>query len=181
VNPSASDGSAHTARPGAFETVTASGLEHAGRAAIAMCTRSRHAGLGCAGRSADALAEQLRAVSERAGLPVRVIGHSRGGQFARVAARRALDRHQVEVAALVTLGAPFDLYGLRWSLLAQAAALSIAGSLGAPGLATLGCLRGRCCAAFRDGLRAPWPSEVPFTSIYARGDRAVPARASIDR
>lgn len=137
------------------------------------------AGLGCAGHTVDALTAQLHALADRTGAPVRVVGHSRGGQFARVAARRALDQG-IDVAALVTLGSPFDLYGLRWPLLAQAAALSLAGSLGAPGLATLGCLRGSCCAAFRAGLRAPWPAMVPFTSVYSHRDRAVPAAASID-
>ncbi|GAA4735650.1 hypothetical protein GCM10023199_10990 [Actinomycetospora chibensis] len=134
------------------------------------------AGLGCAGRAADALTEQLHVAAERSGTPVRVIGHSRGGQFARVAARQALDAG-VDVAALVTLGSPFDLYGLRWPLLAQATALSLVGSLGAPGLASLACLRG---PSFRAGLRARWTPEVPFTSIYSPHDRAVPASSSID-
>jgi pimeloyl-ACP methyl ester carboxylesterase len=118
--------------------------------------------------------------AERTGAPVQVVGHSRGGQFARVAASRADVRAGAHVAGLVTLGAPFDLYGLRWPTLAQAAAVSAAGSLGVPGLATLRCLRGGCCAAFRAGLRASWPREVPFTSIYSRADRAVPWRSSHD-
>ncbi|WP_433781300.1 esterase/lipase family protein [Actinomycetospora sp. CA-101289] len=138
------------------------------------------AGLGCAGRAAEALADRVIETAERTGAPVQVVGHSRGGQFARVAAARADVRAGAHVAGLVTLGAPFDLYGLRWPTLAQAAAVSAAGSLGVPGLATLACLRGGCCAAFRAGLRAPWPRDVPFTSIYSRSDRAVPWRSSHD-
>ena len=138
------------------------------------------AGLGCAGRAAEALADQLIGTAERTGAPVQVVGHSRGGQFARVAASRADVRAGAHVAGLVTLGAPFDLYGLRWPTLAQAAAVAAARGLGVPGLATLGCLRGGCCAAFRSGLRAPWPLDVPFTSIYSRADRAVPWRSSHD-
>jgi len=138
------------------------------------------AGLGCAGDASDALADRLIEVADRAGRPVQVVGHSRGGQFARVAARRADVVDGGHVAGLVTLGTPFDLYGLGWSVMAQAAAVSAAGSLGAPGLATLGCLWGPCCAGFRSGLRAPWPGQVPFTSIYSRRDRAVRWTASID-
>ena len=40
--------------------------------------------------------------------------------------------------------------------------------------------RRRCCAAFRDTLRAPWPNEIGFTSIYSRSDGAVPWRSSHD-
>jgi hypothetical protein len=41
------------------------------------------------------------------------------------------------------------------------------------GLRSEGCMTGACgCRAFRD-LAAPFPPEVPLTSIYTRGDGAV--------
>jgi triacylglycerol lipase len=132
------------------------------------------AGMGCAGRSVEALSTAVARTADDAGAPVRLVAHSRGGQFARVAARR----DGAPVRALVTLGSPFDLYDMSLAVLVQAALVATAGSLGAPGLARLGCLRGTCCEEFRDGLRRRVP--VPFTSIYSRSDRAVPWRASAD-
>jgi hypothetical protein len=82
------------------------------------------------------------------------------------------------VRSLVTLGTPFDLQRMRVPLLAAATFVGAVGSLGFPGLATLSCLRGPCCAEFRDALRAP--VAVPFTSVFTRGDQVVPWEASVD-
>ncbi|MCO1656982.1 hypothetical protein [Pseudonocardia humida] len=128
-------------------------------------------GTGCGGRSV----ERLRAVIERAdeGDGVRVVAHSRGAQFSRVATVGG-----APVRALVALGAPFDMARMSPSMIAAATAIGAVGSLGLPGIATLDCMRGPCCAEFRDALRAP--VQVPFTSVYTRGDRVVPWRASLD-
>lgn len=134
------------------------------------------AGLGCAGSSVDALRAHTVATAEHAQAPVWLIGHSRGGQFARAVAG-AVPGH---VAGLITLGTPFDLYGLGLPTLAAAAMVTAAGTVGVPGMATLRCLTGSCCRDFRATLRRPLPDGLPFTSIYSRGDRTVPARASID-
>lgn len=134
------------------------------------------AGLCCAGSSVDVLCTHVVAAAERARSPVWLIGHSRGGQFARAAAG-AVPGH---VAGLITLGAPFDLYGLGLPTLAAAAVVTAAGTLGVPGMATLRCLTGSCCREFRAALRRDLPAGMPFTSIYSRGDRSVPAYASID-
>lgn len=151
-------------------------LDHLGYDVVAFTTGS---GIGCADRAADALATRLREVAAAAGgAPVRLVGHSRGGQFARVAAGRVHD--DVNVDGLVTLGTPFDPIGGRWPVLAHVSAAAVAGSLGVPGLLTWGCLYGRCCAQYRKETRAPWPVEVPFTSIYSRRDAAVPTSSSID-
>ena len=134
------------------------------------------AGMGCAGEAADLLTGLIEDRAERTGRPVRLVAHSRGGQFARAATARVPRR----VAALVTLGTPFDLFGLSWPLLTAAATVSALGSLGVPRLARLECLVGPCCARFRTSLRGPWPDGVAFTSVYSSTDRSVPARASQD-
>jgi palmitoyl protein thioesterase len=128
-------------------------------------------GTGCGGRSVA----QLREVVERVdtGDGVRVVAHSRGGQFSRAAIAGG-----APVRNLVTLGSPFDMFRMSPPLLAAATFMGAAGSLGFPGLATLACLRGPCCAEFREALRAPVP--VPFTSVYTRGDRIVPWQSSVD-
>ncbi len=134
------------------------------------------AGMGCAGSTVEALRAHTVAAAERTRSPVWLVGHSRGGQFARAVAGAAPGH----VAGLVTLGAPFDLYGLGLPTLAAAAMVTAAGTLGVPGMATLRCLTGSCCREFRESLRRPLPDGMPFTSIYSRGDRTVPAHASID-
>ena len=58
--------------------------------------------------------------------------------------------------------------------------VTAAGTLGVPGMATLRCLTGSCCRDFRAALRRDLPAGMPFTSIYSRSDRSVPAHASID-
>lgn len=128
-------------------------------------------GTDCGARSVDRLRRVVERVDDGDG--VRLVGHSRGGQFARVVTASG-----APVRALVTLGSPFDLLRMSAPLLAAGVVLGAVGSLGAPGIATLGCLRGRCCAEFRDALRTPVP--VPFTSVYTRGDRVVPWRSSVD-
>jgi pimeloyl-ACP methyl ester carboxylesterase len=143
-----------------------------------VATVTSAAGLGCAESAVDVVTERIVEVAARTGERVGVVGHSRGGQFARVAVGRPAAAGCV--ASLVTLGSPFDLYGLRWPLLAQAAGVVAAGTLGVPGLARLSCLGGRCCRGFRAGLRAPVPAAVRVTSISSRRDAAVPWRASAD-
>jgi pimeloyl-ACP methyl ester carboxylesterase len=143
-----------------------------------VATVTTSAGLGCAGAAVDTLVERIRETADDAGRPVGVVGHSRGGQFARIAVGRPEVAGDVE--SLVTLGTPFDLYGLSWPLIAQAAGLVVAGTLGVPGLARFSCLTGACCREFRTTLRRTLPPGMPFTSIYSRADRTVPAEASID-
>jgi pimeloyl-ACP methyl ester carboxylesterase len=108
------------------------------RLGYAVTTHTVGAGLDCAGRSVAALDETVHAVAGAHGEPVRLVAHSRGGQFARAVARRT----DVPLHGLVTLGTPLDLYGINGALMLQAAAVAAAGTLGAPGLASLACLDG---------------------------------------
>lgn len=133
------------------------------------------AGLGCAGRSVTRLDEVVRAVADGAGGDVRLLGYSRGGQFARVLAQDPT----LPLRSLVTLGTPFDFLAASWPMLAQAAVIAVAGTLGVPEVATLACVFGSCCTEFRGLLRAPVP--VPFAAVYSKQDRLVPWRACIDR
>jgi pimeloyl-ACP methyl ester carboxylesterase len=128
------------------------------------------AGVGCAGRAADAVADRVRACAVDAGRPVHLVGHSRGGQFARVAATHAPGA----VASLTTLGSPLTMYGLAPLALALGAAVAVGGSLGVPGFATVACLIGACCRDYRAALQGAWTPDVPFTSIVGAGDRTVP-------
>lgn len=135
------------------------------------------AGMGCSQRTVDSLERRIRILADGAGEPVRVVGHSRGGQFGRAVGTQAPD----VVSQLVTLGTPFDFWGgLTPPMAAMAWGLATAGSAGVPGLLRLGCLLGACCQDFRAAMRDPWPADIPFTSIYSRTDAAVPWRSSHD-
>ncbi len=144
------------------------------RLGYTVTTHTVGAGMGCGRRSVERLRDVVRGAAEDAGEPVRLLGYSRGGQFARaVAADPAMP-----VRSLVTLGTPFEIHGVSVPLRLQAAALAVAGTLGVPGLFTLSCFLGSCCVAFHDTLRAV--PEVPFTAIYSREDRLVRWRACVD-
>ncbi|MCD2186954.1 esterase/lipase family protein [Actinomycetospora soli] len=131
-------------------------------------------GVGCAGRAATTLADRVEACAEVAGRPVHLVGHSRGGQFARVAATHA----PRAVASLTTLGSPLVMYGLAPVALGLGAVVTLGGTLGVPGLATVACLLGACCRDYRAALAADWAVDVPFTSIVGVGDRTVPGPAN---
>lgn len=144
------------------------------RLGYSVTTYTAGAGLGCGRRSVDDLKNVVQASADAAGSPVRLVGYSRGGQFARsVTADPAMP-----VRSLVTLGTPFDIDGVSLPLRLQVAALAVAGTLGVPGLFTMSCFYGSCCARFRHELRAV--PEVPFTAIYSREDRLVRWQACLD-
>jgi pimeloyl-ACP methyl ester carboxylesterase len=129
------------------------------------------AGAGCAQRATVGLGRRIEALAGESGRRVHLVGHSRGGQFSRVAAARAPG----SVASLTTIGTPVGLYGLGPVALGLGAAASLAGSLGFPGLATLTCLLGDCCRDYRDELGTAWATDVPYTRITGTGDRTVPS------
>ncbi|MFC5064138.1 esterase/lipase family protein [Actinomycetospora atypica] len=134
------------------------------------------AAAGCARRATDSLTREVEALAVRHGRPVHLVGHSRGGQFARVATARV----PRSVASLTTLGTPFALYGLGSVALGIGGAVAVAGSLGVPGLATLTCLLGDCCRSYRADLTDPWAAGVPYTTITGADDRTVPGAAGHD-
>lgn len=133
---------------------------------VTVCTVD--AGMGCGARSVARLRSAVREAAEAdpEGV-VRLVGYSRGGQFTRALARD----ESLPVRSLVTVGTPFDLLGVARPLLLQVAAVAAAGTLGVRGLFSFACLRGACCASYREELRAPVP--VPFSAIFSRTDRLV--------
>lgn len=137
---------------------------------------SLHWGLDCAERSATALEEKLLRLAHDERRTVVLFAHSRGGQFARVAAIRQLDA----VAGLVTAGTPFELFALHKVVQVQVALIAALGTAGVPNFASFTCLHGACCRRFRNDLKAPWPREVPITCIYSPEDRTVRSEACVD-
>jgi pimeloyl-ACP methyl ester carboxylesterase len=148
-------------------------LVRIGYGPVLVCHRR---GLGCGESSAAAVEAAMEEAAERTGERARLLAHSRGGQFARVAAVRRPDL----LAGLVTMGTPFEHFALTLPVKAQAVAIGLAGTLGAPGFVRLSCLRGACCERFRRDLATPLPAGTPFWSLYSSADRTVQWRTCID-
>lgn len=120
-------------------------------------------------RRLEALAEQVVAGhAER----VAIIGHSRGGSYARALALRRPDL----VSGILTLSTPMmsTLDGSHPTIRAFIRGVSKVGSLGVPGVFGSECVDGRCCTDFRADTRASFPANVGFRRIVGANDRIVP-------
>jgi triacylglycerol lipase len=143
--------------------------------------RTRRAGIranvGCSGDACSRIEERLEAFAERTGRRIALIGQSRGGVLARAVAARRPDL----VSGVVSLGAP-TMAQLRVHplVLLQVGLVGALGTGRVPGLFSHRCLRGPCCADFRAGLRAGFPPDVRYVSVYSRTDGIVDWRACID-
>lgn len=109
---------------------------------------------------------------ERHGQPVRVIGHSRGGQFARILAVR----HPELVAGVVAVGAPLlSKYPLFAPVRIPIEMLEITWRRG-----TFGPVDPDLEAVVDHDRFRPFPEEIEFVSIYSRNDGIVDWRACLD-
>ncbi|MFE3779781.1 hypothetical protein ACFXPA_16655 [Amycolatopsis sp. NPDC059090] len=134
-------------------------------------------GVDCGEATARAVRDALRELVETASAPAVVIGHSRGGQFARAVAVR----HSEQVRGLITLGSPLTrMLAVHPLLLAHLVAIGALGAVGMPGLLRPSCRWGACCAPLRADLTGPFPDTVPFLSVYSTADRIVDWRSSLD-
>jgi triacylglycerol lipase len=131
----------------------------------------------CAERALSGIESRLRRLAERADGRVVLLGQSRGGELARVAAVRNPDL----VSTLVMLGSPV-LHPLSVGPAVLGAVRSVArlGDLGVPGMLSHECGDGPCCAAFRADLQAPLPADVRAVAIYSRSDGIVSWEACLD-
>ncbi len=125
--------------------------------------------VGCTG---DLLAKVLRRTeehAERTGRPVVLLGQSRGGGLARIAAARRPDL----VHGLVMIGSPvLDPLGAHPDVMRVARFLTRLAAAGVPGLLDDDCLRGPCFDEHAKVLAEPL--RVPAVSIYSRADGVVP-------
>jgi pimeloyl-ACP methyl ester carboxylesterase len=128
------------------------------------------ANVGCSERAALAVADRARALRERHGRRVALVGHSRGGHYVRVLAVRhpELVSHGIALGGgLVSqqdVSAPTEL---------AIAAVRAVHRHTTDRRARNGCLGDDCACAFGADYRAPLPGDVALTSIYSRGDGVV--------
>lgn len=131
----------------------------------------------CSARSVDRLEQRLEALVQRQGRRAAIVGHSRGGGFAKVLASRRPDL----VAGIVTLGSPnTDPLGVHPVVRANVEAVAALGRLGIPGLLSRECIAGDCCTDFWERCGGPLPRGVGYVSIYSRSDGVVDWRACLD-
>ena len=144
---------------------------------------SRTAGAGmllntdCAEQALGRIESRLRRLADRAGGRVVLIGQSRGGALARVAALHKPDLASTVVMLGSPVLGPLDvgpavLRAVRWA--------ALLGDLGVPGMLSSECGDGPCCAAFRADLQAPLPPTVRAVAIYSRSDGIVSWEACLD-
>jgi pimeloyl-ACP methyl ester carboxylesterase len=133
--------------------------------------------VGCAERAVSGIEERLRRLGQRTQRRVLLIGQSRGGELARVAAVRNPD----VIGALVMLGSPvLDPLSVGPAVMTAVRSVARLGDLGVPGVFSSECGNGECCAAFRDDLRSPLPPLLRAVSIYSRTDGIVSWQACLD-
>lgn len=144
---------------------------HPGRAGI-------RANVSCSGTSVERLETRLEALVERQGRRAAIVGHSRGGTFAKALAVRRPDL----VAGIVTLGSPHvdPLSGVHPLVRANIEAVATLGRLRVPGMFSHGCLEDDCCAEFWLQASGPLPRGVGFVSVYSRSDGVVGWRSCLD-
>jgi triacylglycerol lipase len=135
------------------------------------------ANIDCSERACDLLEERLEALAERTGRRVAIVGQSRGGVLARAVAVRRPDL----VSGIVTLGAPtISMLRVHPLVLLHVGIVGALGTGRVPGLFSVRCLRGACCAQFRDDLAAAFPDDVRYISLYSRTDGIVDWHACLD-
>ena len=125
---------------------------------------------GCSDRALDRVERKAEALRRSYGRRVALIGHSRGGHFARALAARRPDL----VSHAVSMGA--DLQGMFGcsapTLFAVGAARRAVHVTGRA--RTENCLTGHCGCPFSEDFARPFPfDQVRLTSIYSKGDGVV--------
>ncbi len=131
----------------------------------------------CSGAAIERLEDKLEDQVQSQGMRAAVIGHSRGGTFAKALAYRRPDL----VSGVITLGCPHtDVFAVHPLVRAQIEAVAALGRLGVPGLFTRECLDGNCCASFWRAIKAPPRRGVGYVSVYSRTDGVVRWQSCLD-
>jgi len=139
------------------------------RAGIALNVR-------CSDTALDRLEQVLQHTHLRSGRKVAVIGHSRGGHFAKALAAR----HPDLVSQVISMGSGLD----EPFSISEPTRLAVAGVRSVlyrrnPELAAQGCFTSTCFCRYSRDYHAPFPAQVPLTSIYSKGDGVVRWQACI--
>jgi triacylglycerol lipase len=131
----------------------------------------------CMEPTVDALVARLERAVEKAGKSALLVGQSRGGSIGRALTVLRPDL----VQTLVTLGSPLiDQLAVARRVWPSIGAIALLGTLGVPGMFSISCVRGACCARTRAAVVGPFPEDVEFVSFYSRKDEVVRWQACLD-
>lgn len=134
--------------------------------------------IGCAEEQARRLERRLERIAGGSGGRVAIVGHSRGGHFARILAVRRPEL----VSGIVTLGAPpLDPLGVHALVALAPVAIAALGSAGVPRVFRASCFLGECCRRFRTELHGPFPEDVGFVAVFSKSDGVVDWRRLTER
>ncbi len=134
------------------------------------------ANVDCSLRGFERIIDRVDSAAQSSGRRVALVGHSRGGHFARAVAAARPDL----VSHAVSLGA--DLHGMFGiSVPTQSAVHLVRGAVLRTGRAAdPACLTYGCPCAFGVAYSAPFPVEkVRLTSVYSQGDGVVDWRGAV--
>jgi pimeloyl-ACP methyl ester carboxylesterase len=132
----------------------------------------------CSERALRRVEDTVGTLYDRYGRRVAVIGHSRGGHFAKALAVRRPD----QVSHVISLGAGLDRpYDISAPTLAAVAAVRAVNRRTGGRSRDRGCLSERCRCSFAQAYAAPFPPDVRLTSIYSKGDGVVRWRSCVVR
>jgi pimeloyl-ACP methyl ester carboxylesterase len=124
----------------------------------------------CSDRALDRLDSLVEGVHAETGRQVALIGHSRGAHFAKALAHRRPEW----VSAVISMGAGLDTpFDISIPTKAGVAAFRALHAYTSDRVAQNGCFTDCCRCKFTDDYSGEFPSTVPLTSIYSRGDGVV--------
>jgi triacylglycerol lipase len=127
------------------------------------------ANVDCSDRALERVDRRVEQLHRRHGRRVALIGHSRGGHYARALAHRQPKR----VSHAISLGADLhEMLGISAPTLAAVSAARRAVRI-LRRTRSERCLTAGCACAFARDFHAPLPERVRFTSVYSKGDGVV--------
>jgi pimeloyl-ACP methyl ester carboxylesterase len=135
------------------------------------------ANVACSGSACEKLEERIERLAHEHGTRVAVLGHSRGGVFAKALGASRPDL----VSDVIALGSPLNSeLAVHPIVLGGIGVVGLLGTVSVPGLFTVRCLKGECCSRFRAAMEGPFPADVTYTSIYSRSDGVVNWQSCLD-
>src|SRR4051794_34494838 len=124
----------------------------------------------CANRCLLGLERRLERVADRAGRPVAIVGHSRGGHFGKALAHRRPEL----VSKVVSMGAGLDTpFAISIPTASAVAAVRAVHNRTTDRRTRHGCFTEGCGCDFARHYRGEFPGQIPLTSIFSKGDGVV--------
>jgi hypothetical protein len=135
------------------------------------------ANLGCTEDMVERLIQRVTEVVQAEGRPVALVGHSRGGMIAKLAAQREPEL----IDSLVVLSAPVtQTLIVAPHVRKQLELLFRLQARGVPGVIGADCVTGECGTRIAGELDQPFPAGVPYLSVYSEADAIIDWHTCLD-